>query len=152
MACGIVAKMRRMETPYGEIPDRFARDMRPQEMHDFLRQSYGRRNVLKGAATLGVAAIAGPMLWRQRTSLAPMPPGPQWIAFGADPRSQMYLSWSAGRDMGKEQIPAAPQVRWGLDASYGIATRPSLPWYRSRRQWPATLLSPLSTPSTTASC
>jgi Purple acid Phosphatase, N-terminal domain/Calcineurin-like phosphoesterase len=119
MVYDIVDTMRRMETPYGDIPDRFARDMRPQEMHDFLRHSYGRRNVLKGAATLGVAAIAGPMLWRQRTALAAVPTGPQWIAFGADPRSQMYLSWSAGRDMGKEQVPTAPQVRWGLDASYG---------------------------------
>ena len=119
MIYGIVATIPRMDTPYGDIPDRFARDMRPQEMHDFLRQRYGRRDMLKGAATLGVAAIAGPMLWRQRTTLAAVPPGPQWIAFGADPRSQMYLSWSAGRDMGKEQVPTAPQVRWGLDASYG---------------------------------
>jgi hypothetical protein len=109
-----------METPYGEIPDRFVKDMRPQEMHDFLKHRYGRRNVLKGAATLGVAAIAGPVLWRQSKALAATTPiGPQWIAFGPDPASQMYLSWSAGTAGGRNQTPPAPQVRWGLDNSYG---------------------------------
>ncbi len=120
IAYGIVATMRHMETPYGEIPDGFVRDMRPQEMHDFLRHSYGRRNLLKGAAALGVAAIAGPVLWRQSAAVAATAPaGPQWIAFGADPSSAMYLSWSAGRAMGKVPTPSAPQVRWGLDSSYG---------------------------------
>ncbi|MEP7024841.1 MAG: metallophosphoesterase family protein [Actinomycetota bacterium] len=119
MVHGIVATMRHMETPYGEIPDRFVRDMRPQEMHDFLRRRYGRRNVLKGAAALSVAAIAGPMQWRQTTTLAAIPTGPQWIAFGADPRSEMHLSWSVGRAMGKVPTPRAPQVRWGVDSSYG---------------------------------
>ena len=120
----IVATMRRMETPYGEIPDRFVRDMRPQEMHDFLRRRYGRRNLLKGAAALGVAAIAGPVLWRQSAALAATTPGrPQWIAFGADPRSEMYLSWSTGKSMGKVPTPKAPQVRWGLDSSYGSRQR-----------------------------
>src|ERR1700733_7982177 len=120
----IVATMRRMETPYGEIPDRFVRDMGPQEMHDFPRSSYGRRNLLKGAAALGGAAIAGRVLWRQSASLAATTPGrPQWIAFGADPRSEMYLSWSTGKSMGKVPTPKAPQVRWGLDSSYGSRQR-----------------------------
>jgi hypothetical protein len=39
-----------METPYGEIPERFVKDMSAQEMHDYLRQRYSRRSVLKGAA------------------------------------------------------------------------------------------------------
>jgi hypothetical protein len=46
-----------METPYGEIPDRFAQHMRPQEMHDYLKNRYGRRTVLKGApAAVGTAS------------------------------------------------------------------------------------------------
>ena len=48
-----------METPYGEIPDRLARDMRPQEMHDYLRKACRRRAVLKVGA-LGIAAAASP--------------------------------------------------------------------------------------------
>ncbi len=109
-----------METPYGDIPDRFAPDMGPQEMHDFLRHARRRRNVLQGAAALGAAAIAGPVLWRQSAALAATTPaGPQWIAFGADPLSQMHLSWSAGSAAGTLRVPRAPQVRWGLDSSYG---------------------------------
>ena len=58
-----------METPYGEIPDRLARDMRPQEMHDFLRAACRRRAVLKAGA-LGIAAAASPVLWRQSAARA----------------------------------------------------------------------------------
>ena len=46
-----------METPYGEIPNRFAEHMRPQEMHDYLKNRYGRRTVLKGAP----AAVEQPL-------------------------------------------------------------------------------------------
>ena len=113
-----------METPYGEIPDRFVRDMSPQEMHDFLQRSYRRRSVLRGAAALGAAALAGPVLWRQPSALAGATPiGPQWIAFGADPRAEMYLSWSAGTAAGAVPAPRSPQVRWGADASYGSRLR-----------------------------
>ena len=109
-----------MEAPHGEIPERFVKDMRPQEMHDFLAQRYGRRSVLKGAAILGVAAVASPVLWRQSAALAAtMPIGPRWISFGADPAAQMYLSWSAGTATGKSTAPPRPQVRLGLDATYG---------------------------------
>jgi hypothetical protein len=108
-----------METPFGDIPDRFASDMSPRDMHDYLKRHYGRRGVLKGAATLGAAAVAGPALWRQRGGLAVPAIGPQWIAFGASPVSQMYVSWSAGTAAGASNPPPSPQVRWGLDASYG---------------------------------
>ena len=106
-----------MDTPYGAIPDRLVRAMRPQEQHEYLRLSYGRRRVLKGAAVLGVAAVAGPVLWRQPdTAVATdVGHGPQWIAFGADPASQMYVSWSQSAGSG----PRAPQVRWGTNSSYG---------------------------------
>jgi hypothetical protein len=108
-----------METPYGEIPDRFVKDMTPQDMHDFLR-SRGRRRFLRGAAALGATAFAGPVLWRQSAGLtATTPIGPQWIAFGPDPAAQMYLSWSAGTASVLGHAPPRPQVRWGLDASYG---------------------------------
>lgn len=38
-----------MKTPYGEIPERFVKDMSAQEMHDYLQRRYSRRGFLKGA-------------------------------------------------------------------------------------------------------
>jgi hypothetical protein len=110
-----------METPYGEIPDRLVADMTPQEMHDYLRRRYRRRAVLSGAAVLGAAAAAGPLLWRQSAALAAVAPGPRWIAFGPDPAAQMYVSWLAGTASGPSRPPARPRVRWGTDSSYGSA-------------------------------
>jgi hypothetical protein len=109
-----------MDTPFGEIPDRFARDMTPQDRHDYLHRHYGRRSVLRGAAVLGAAAAAGPLFWRQSAALAATTPiGPRWIAFGANPATQMHVSWSTGTADGPTVRPGSPQVRWGLDASYG---------------------------------
>ncbi len=107
-----------METPYGEIPDRFVKDMRPQEMHDFLARRYSRRSMFKGVA-LGAAALS-PMLWRQTSAMAAAAPlGPRWIGFGADPTSQLFVSWASGTASGSTPAPSAPMVRWGLDTTYG---------------------------------
>jgi hypothetical protein len=108
-----------METPYGEIPDKFVPDMRPQEMHDFLRKRYGRRTVLKAGAIGAAAAAAGPLFWRQSSAFAagPFAP-PQWISYGADPTADMYISWSVGA-YNTPATASSPQVRWGLTSSYG---------------------------------
>jgi hypothetical protein len=108
-----------METPYGEIPEKLVKDMTVQEMHDYLKARYRRRSVLKGAGVLGVAAAAGPLFWRQSAASASTATAPQWIAYGADPTSEMYVSWSAGSAGGPSPAVPAPQVRWGLDRSYG---------------------------------
>jgi hypothetical protein len=109
-----------METPYGEIPGRLARDMAPQEMYDFLKRARSRRAVLRGAAVLGITAVASPVLWRQSSALAATTPlGPRWISFGSDPASQMCLSWSSGAASGKNAVPPNPQARWGLSTAYG---------------------------------
>jgi hypothetical protein len=108
-----------METPYGEIPEKFIKDMSVQEMHDYLKRRYSRRSILKGAGALGLAAVAGPIFWKQSSAFASTPTAPQWIAFGADPTTQMYISWSTGTFNGSNQAPSRPQVRWGLDAGYG---------------------------------
>lgn len=108
-----------METPYGSIPDRLVKDMTPQEMNDFLAKKYRRRSLLTGAAALAAAA-AGPLFWRQSAaSAATLPTGPQWIAFGHDPKSQMFVSWSVGSASATGHTPPRPMVRWGLDTSYG---------------------------------
>lgn len=109
-----------MDTPYGSIPGKFVKDMTPQEMHDFLARRYRRRSLLKGAAAVAAAAMAGPVLWRQSAaSAATAPVGPQWIAFGHDPKSQMFVSWSSGSASGTGPAPPKPMIRWGLDTSYG---------------------------------
>ena len=108
-----------METPYGEIPEKLVKDMTVQEMHDYHKARYRRRSVLKGAGVLGVAAAAGPLFWRQSAASASTATAPQWIAYGADPTSEMYVSWSAGSAGGPSPAVPAPQVRWGLDRHYG---------------------------------
>jgi Purple acid Phosphatase, N-terminal domain/Calcineurin-like phosphoesterase len=108
-----------METPYGEIPEKLVKDMTVQEMHDYLKARYRRRSVLKGAGTLGLAAAAGPLFWRQSSASASTASAPQWIAYGPDPTRQMYVSWSAGTAAGAAPSVPRPQVRWGLDSGYG---------------------------------
>src|SRR5487761_218995 len=116
-----------METPYGEIPERFVKDMSAQEMHDYLRQRYSRRNFLKGSAGAGALAVAGPMLWTRSftDSSAPgSPTGPQWVALGPDPATEMHVSWSAGAYTTKANVPKLI-VRWGLTGESGHLTEAS---------------------------
>jgi len=98
--------------------------MSPDHMRDYPPRRYQRRAILKGTAAVGLAAVAGPTAWRQSDAWASGPAAPQWIAYGAHPSTQMYLSWSTGTASGTQQAPPHPQVRWGLDASYG-ATQPA---------------------------
>jgi hypothetical protein len=110
-----------MQTPYGEIPERFVKDMAAQEMHDYLRQRYSRRRFLQGSAGAGTLAVAGPMLWSRSftdSSAAGSPIGPQWIALGPDPATEMHVSWSAGAYQTAANVPK-PKVRWGLTKEYG---------------------------------
>jgi Icc-related predicted phosphoesterase len=112
-----------METPYGEIPDNLAKGMRPQEMHDYLKKRYGRRTVLKGAAAAGVLAAAGPLFWRKADAFAAGSVGgnattttPQWIAYGPDPATTMWVSWSDGA-YNNTSIPSTPLLQYADDAA-----------------------------------
>jgi len=109
-----------METPYGDIPERFVKGMSVQEMHDYLaaRGRYRRRAVLKGAGILGLAA-ASSTFWRQPSAFASTAAAPQWIGYGKDPARQMYVSWSAGTYNGAVPSVSRPLVRWGTDRHYG---------------------------------
>ena len=116
-----------METPYGEIPERFVKDMSAQEMHDYLRQRYSRRRFLKTTAGAGALAVAGPTFWQRAyadSSAAGSPTGPQWIAFGPNPATEMHISWSAGAYQTAANVPA-PAVRWGRTREYGSVSSAS---------------------------
>jgi 3',5'-cyclic AMP phosphodiesterase CpdA len=108
-----------METPYGEIPEKFVKDMTLTEMHDYLRARISRRSMILGAGALGLAAAAGPVFWRQSSASASTASAPQWIAYGRDPAREMHVSWSAGSYNGPAPSVPAPQVRYGLDTTYG---------------------------------
>jgi len=101
-----------MQTPYGDIPQRLVKDMSAQEMHDYLRQRYSRRRFLKGAATAGAVAAAGPVFWSRTyadASAAGSPAGPQWIAFGPDPATEMHISVAgSGPNAGSTGTPCTP--------------------------------------------
>ncbi len=111
-----------METPYGEIPDNLAKGMRPQEMHDYLKKRYGRRTVLKGAAAAGALAAAGPMFWRKADAYAAGIGGntetttPQWIAYGPNPATTMWVSWSSG-SFNTTSIPSNPSSGYATPAT-----------------------------------
>ena len=98
--------------------------MTPEDVPGSPQRRHRRRTILKGAVGVGLAAVAGPVLWRRPDAWASGPAAPQWIAYGADPGTQMNLSWSTGTASGTRQAPPSPQVRWGLDAGYG-ATQPA---------------------------
>lgn len=80
-----------------------------------------RRRVLKGAAaatvvgSVGGAIMAMPSGAQASTTAI----GPQWIAFGADPTSEMYVTWAAGTASAAKPTVPAPQIRYGTTSSYG---------------------------------
>ncbi len=87
------------------------------ESGGIFRRQYGRRTILRGAAAIGVTApLLGNATGAQAASL---PIGPRWIAYGAEPTTTMYVSWSVGSASGSGSLPPAPQVRYGTSTSYG---------------------------------
>src|ERR1700683_1504747 len=92
-----------------------------------------------------MAAAASPVLGRQsRPGAAPLsaaPPRPRWLAFGPDPASSMYVSWSAGTAEFGTFVMPVPRLRLGLDAHYGSEFEPGssaqVPAPRLARGYPA---------------
>jgi hypothetical protein len=107
-----------MDTPYGEIPDNLIKGMTPQDMHDYLRRRFSRRSVLKGAAAVGAVAAVGPLFWKRSYASASAVPIPQWISYGPNPATSMYISFSNG-NYDTATISSNPTVFYGLTNSYG---------------------------------
>ncbi|MGK5631667.1 purple acid phosphatase family protein [Streptomyces sp. URMC 123] len=126
------------DTPRVGIPERLARRMSMPEQHEYLRATLSRRGLLRGGAATGGAALLAGGLGAGPASAAGRPARPsptlvtstaaagvdgslvapfgRRLAFGADPRTQMRISW---------QVPLAvrrPFLRVGL-----------APWELSRR-------------------
>ncbi|MET7936647.1 metallophosphoesterase family protein [Streptomyces sp. NPDC005322] len=124
-----------MDTPRFGIPEPLAGRMTMAEQHEYLRARFSRRRVLRGGGAAGAVASAG-LLSGSACAADPKPsraaavspgvvtvdgshvaPFGRHLAFGADPRTQMRISW---------QVPFAvrkPYVRIGpgpLDLSRGI--------------------------------
>ncbi|AJE82087.1 phosphoesterase [Streptomyces albus] len=123
-----------MDTPDVGIPERLARGMSMPEQHAHLRRKFARRTVLASGATAAVAGgtgflaggsgaayggqhpAAAPARSAVRVDGSVVAPFGRHLAFGADPRTQMRVSW---------QVPLpvrAPFLRIGLK-----------PWELSRK-------------------
>ncbi|MFJ8644892.1 purple acid phosphatase family protein [Streptomyces sp. NPDC093546] len=133
------------DTPRFGIPESLARRMSMPEQHAYLRARLSRRRVLTGTAAAGAAvglpaapaSAASPTFTSPTLVTAPatggvdgslVAPFGRHLAFGADPRTQMRVSW---------QVPLAvtrPYVRIGL-----------APWELSRKI--EAEVRPLHTPS-----
>ncbi|MFF5717813.1 fibronectin type III domain-containing protein [Streptomyces buecherae] len=121
------------DLPRVGIPDELARRMSMPEQHAYLRAKLSRRGALRtGAATVGTVAGAGLLAGSANADPGPVAaahapatvrvdgayvaPFGRHLAFGADPKTQMRISW---------QVPFAvrrPYVRIGVE-----------PWRLSRR-------------------
>ncbi|MEU6991245.1 metallophosphoesterase family protein [Streptomyces sp. NPDC046465] len=108
-----------MDTPNVGIPAPLAAELSMPEQHAYLRAKFSRRTVLAGsfaaAAAAGAAGCEGPSAARPRSAPTTpvrvhgrmVAPFGRHLAFGADPRTQMRISW---------QVPFAvksPYVRVG---------------------------------------
>lgn len=118
-----------LPVPNVGIPERLARRLSMPEQHEYLRTKLARegltrpgpsrRGVLLGAGSAAGGLLAGRTVAAAATGRVPGPyvvPFGRRLAFGADPRTQMRISW---------QVPSAvrkPYVR--------VGTRP---WELSRR-------------------
>ncbi|MEB8337728.1 purple acid phosphatase family protein [Streptomyces endophyticus] len=119
------------DTPNVGIPEQLARRLSMPEQHEYLRRKFSRRRALTGAAaSVGGAALLGggsatgayaaPLLPTRAAAAqvdgSLVAPFGRHLAFGADPKTQMRISW---------QVPFAvknPYLRVG-----------SKPWELSRK-------------------
>jgi Calcineurin-like phosphoesterase/Purple acid Phosphatase, N-terminal domain len=78
-------------TPYGEVPEHLADRLSMADLDELLRRPVRRRTLLQSAL---VAGAAGPLLWAPPPPATLVPRGARRLSFGADPTSQMSLTFS----------------------------------------------------------
>lgn len=98
-----------MQTPFGELDPRRSARMSMAEIDHALRRPVSRRTLVKGAA---IAAAASPMLW-VKPGFAALPPAGTHLTFGADPCTEVVVSWSTAASVLK------PQLEYGTTKAYG---------------------------------
>ncbi|MEP7019183.1 MAG: metallophosphoesterase family protein [Pseudonocardiales bacterium] len=119
-----------VRTPYGDVPDRLVPDMSMAEMHDYLRRPVSRRGILTAAA----AGAASPLLIsRVGHADALGPVGSRRLSYGADPTTQMVVSFTVPGPFGSalieygftaplgSTVPAQDQAAAGSTSRYGTA-------------------------------
>jgi Calcineurin-like phosphoesterase/Purple acid Phosphatase, N-terminal domain len=97
-------------TPFGELPNKLARDMSMAEQHEWLQRPVSRRAVL--AAILGTALT--PVLWSQTGTATAATAGihGRHLAFGPDPRTQMIVGFNSTAPISRADVVAV-SVRGG---------------------------------------
>jgi hypothetical protein len=101
-----------METPFGEIPDRYLPAMSMADRYEYLQGRMSRRRFVASLAGAGALLAAGPVLWK-RPGYAATAPLSRHLTFGSDPAREMSVSWSTAEPVQN------PTLALGLDTSYG---------------------------------
>lgn len=102
-------------TPFGELPHRLAGVLSLAEQHDWLHRPMSRRSALQTAAAAGLAGFAPLPKARKFTTGSPLI-GRQ-IVFGADPSTQMTLSFALKASF---EIASVRVVRVGTNTSMEV--------------------------------
>ena len=95
-----------MQTPFGDLDGRRTARMSMAEIDDALRRPVSRRSLAKGAVA------TSPLLWMQPGHAA-VPPAGTHLTFGADPSTEVVVSWSTAGSVSK------PVLHYGTSKGYG---------------------------------
>lgn len=96
-----------MITPYGELPNRLAKDMTLQEQHEWLQRKVSRRRVIAGLA-VGASGLLGPTLWQQSAAADErFAVRGRHIAYGQDPTSEITVEFTTSAAFRRAHVVAA---------------------------------------------
>ncbi|WP_369212374.1 purple acid phosphatase family protein [Streptomyces flavofungini] len=131
-----------MDTPDVGIPERLAAGMSMPEQHEYLRRRLSRRRVLAGSFAAagtaggigllggssgsayggGAARTSAPPPSRPRVDGGLVAPFGRHLAFGADPRTQMRISWQVPFAVKSPYVRVGPRP-WELSRRIGAEVR-----------------------------
>lgn len=111
-----------LRTPWGDLsPSDQRRTM--AEQYEILRGPLTRRRFLQGAAAGGAALALGPSLLKRAARGELAPARAAHLAFGADPRTGMVVSWGTGGDGGTQTLRVGPAGSGAWSAPIVAETR-----------------------------